>query len=741
MKSWLAVTVLLGGLIISSDAKATLSEEESHAMAYGIAATLVASMSFMMCLQYLTNHKDDEIRFYTYSVMSATVSIFSAVLLFQAGNTFFRYLLGIDGEGFSWDLLRLDLAQLVGWSVLLQLVLAYFCGIWFNSDAEGLTDYEIQEMRKNLNSFAVLSSHVAGFASINAWGTLQQHPFFSQSWLFALLVVPIAFLAMAMAFVVLHLCREYVATGDASEKDEYEQAWDDAALDAENDIVGLTLSFLTVQALRMMLTGRLPAQEGEEHGCEGECLFAHEVWQGLSLYACGLVSLGLTLWVIWNTRFAHLIEEMSVSPSPMSKPTFVYNVVSAEKLLDRLIEVCHCTLYMGFSWCILYGTQYLLGGMRVASYLFGVQDTPTILGLFEAVVQSVFSFMIIWFCDKFQDSHKERTLACAAEKGEVNLVLNALLRVHRGDAVLVGDETNVVLVCAGKYLTLQQPLTRAQKAGSKVMLLEADAAIVDKMTKLTQNCQATLPSGDVCGAMFLKHCQFCRCCGSPRPTEKLHGARVCRKYSCAHRRAEEEAKARFNEATKRIIMAAGILIGFSWEKCFDAAVERLSMDDVFVRFFLALFCALPPIPAWRYYILPLLHDNSWQHGIIVPHKTPGEVEVHIGNMIHFLEEQRRVQREHRECIRHSKRAYDSERFTKMRTNSYHLLSSSSKKTGDFFARKATAWTNSAADILKMSPRSLYTSNIKSKSCPSLVKLGFESPLLMDEEALDRFAGS
>jgi len=59
--------------------------------------------------------------------------------------------------------------------------------------------------------------------------------------------------------------------GGAENKDEFEEMWDENAEEAENEVGGLSLSFITVQAIRFWLTisdtypiGVLPNIEGQE---------------------------------------------------------------------------------------------------------------------------------------------------------------------------------------------------------------------------------------------------------------------------------------------------------------------------------------------------------------------------------------------------------------------------------------------------------------------------------------------
>jgi len=128
-----------------------------------------------------------------------------------------------------------------------------------------------------------LLAHLAGFASINAWGAIQQLPAF-QSPLMSFAVLPLAACGQFALQRATDYLRETVAAGDG-EKDEKEKSWDRACEDAENDVMGLTLSFNLVQALRFTITSALPGQDGKE---PQEILHDHTLAQAAQLLGCGM---------------------------------------------------------------------------------------------------------------------------------------------------------------------------------------------------------------------------------------------------------------------------------------------------------------------------------------------------------------------------------------------------------------------------------------------------------------------
>eukprot|EP00929_Paragymnodinium_shiwhaense_P002524 TRINITY_DN1027_c0_g1_i1.p1 TRINITY_DN1027_c0_g1~~TRINITY_DN1027_c0_g1_i1.p1 ORF type:complete len:803 (+),score=281.20 TRINITY_DN1027_c0_g1_i1:83-2491(+) len=102
-----------------------VTEEEANT---GIAIMLSGSLTFMMGIFYIVNDKDEDIRRYSWQVISATISIFSAVLLFQAINGIVDHVskevLGLGEYG----CLFVGFAQLLVWFASMQFILAAISG-------------------------------------------------------------------------------------------------------------------------------------------------------------------------------------------------------------------------------------------------------------------------------------------------------------------------------------------------------------------------------------------------------------------------------------------------------------------------------------------------------------------------------------------------------------------------------------------------------------------------------------
>merc|ERR1719409_2577341 len=105
---------------------------------------------------------------------------------------------------------------------------------------------------------------MVGFASINAWGTVQQTEWFAASWYRSFLVVPACYITNVPLLRFTNWLREKISQAGDGQTDELEEKWDEEVEEAENDITALGLSFLTIQSVKFAICGVLANVEGEE---------------------------------------------------------------------------------------------------------------------------------------------------------------------------------------------------------------------------------------------------------------------------------------------------------------------------------------------------------------------------------------------------------------------------------------------------------------------------------------------
>ncbi|CAD7954643.1 unnamed protein product [Amoebophrya sp. A25] len=246
-----------------------LEEKEFSLVSLAVSAMLLGSFAFMMAMFYLVNHPDEDMKRYSWQVISATVSIFIAVLTFQGlDNTLVNSLIAEDKKGGAAHVV-LDFAQQFAWFWILQFALGKSTGALNSNEDEPsdleeiwITEEEKEDIELLVMFWGTLIAHINGFAAINSFSDVQQLHFFSQSSWHSLLAVPLAFFVVVGMFQLLDTYRERLALMDGH-KDDREYMWDAEAEECENDVAGLCLSFLTAQSATYFVVGYIPSAEGE----------------------------------------------------------------------------------------------------------------------------------------------------------------------------------------------------------------------------------------------------------------------------------------------------------------------------------------------------------------------------------------------------------------------------------------------------------------------------------------------
>jgi len=184
--------------------------------------------------------------------------------------------------------------------------------------------------------------------------------------------------------------------GDDGEMDEKEKAWDGECEESENDVAGLSLSFLTAQVLRFMIGGHLPDEEGKEEHKYG---FHHSGWHCKLLLGWGFVFLlGLMIVLRKRGNLAEEVEEI--------KKERVLSKKEEEEAEERFKEdegairpLCIMNVYFscGMAWCFFYGGYWTIAAT-------GWTDQDAMLQVIIAIFISGISFSVIWGFDKLEDS-------------------------------------------------------------------------------------------------------------------------------------------------------------------------------------------------------------------------------------------------------------------------------------------------------------------------------------------------
>jgi len=357
-----------------------------------ISVMLLGSIGFQMLLFYLVHWEDADIRRYSWRVISQTISIFCAVLLFQGFNGLVEEYVIMGDEG-TW-MVVVDMMQLVWWLTLMQVILAITSGAV--SDMWGGTQPSMEKVHLNVASLAMLFAHVAGFSAINAWGSLQQ-TIFKETPLIALLAVPIGYCGLFVMYQGFHRIRDHISRSDDGVYDECEEVWNDETKDSENDVAGLSLSFVTVQCIRFAIGGNLPNAEGIE---PAEYQDSHGGRQWQMLLMCG---------VMFEFCGVLLLN--------------VERCIPKSERLERIIEILSNYFTFGNAWCFFYGMKWLVCAMQFT-------NETALLHVVLSLCLSAVAFGAIFVLDKVMDNHLLGEDSELAENAAENLIT--------GLAILIG---------------------------------------------------------------------------------------------------------------------------------------------------------------------------------------------------------------------------------------------------------------------------------------------------------------
>eukprot|EP00928_Gymnodinium_smaydae_P020481 TRINITY_DN17914_c0_g2_i1.p1 TRINITY_DN17914_c0_g2~~TRINITY_DN17914_c0_g2_i1.p1 ORF type:complete len:653 (-),score=138.46 TRINITY_DN17914_c0_g2_i1:167-1855(-) len=352
---------------------------------------LLGSIGFMMGVFYLTNHSNKNFRMHAWQVISSTISIFSAVLLFQGFNGLVEE---VFIERYGMSEISVAVCHFVVWYICLQAVLAILSGavdpFWFLASAKKSKGTEPQTRRisdmdltsslledqvkhktemdeeekqkriteENMKCWATLMGHIVGFAAINMWCGLQHE--FRDNVAICCGFPLLGHMGQKVLNTVAAAFRKHISEGDDGVVDEDEEAWGEETEETEDDVVGLAVSFLAVQAIRLMITGSIPNVEGEE-----EPELEHSWSQIIILDIVGY------LFLIWQFAGMRLLRSMP-------------RMAKQHQIITAFV----------FSWCIYFSADWFV--RKMAPTL----ESGMMRQVSMALLVTVFAMSGIWLVEK-----------------------------------------------------------------------------------------------------------------------------------------------------------------------------------------------------------------------------------------------------------------------------------------------------------------------------------------------------
>jgi len=469
---------------------------------------LLGAVSFVLGLLYLVNWGDDDIRRYTWKIISTTISIFLAVLLFQGINQIVKMFIGGLGETL---VSIIQIGQCLFYIVIMQFAIAYISGaicegqehgldeeVWVYND--GLSRLNGREIDKEavakvrrpeamrsvivqdngmempvhkmklklegrvqmMKCYARLLAHMAGFAAINAGGTMQQLEWFRVNAWRSLIPTVIILTIILLVFKCLGMARDkmFKAAREQGRAGKRAKLYDAEVDEAENDVSSLSVSFLIVQSIRFAVTGILPNEEGEE-----EPVVLHHYSCILALYGIGLLfaCMACILVVVLAKRSGGHQEGSSD------------NEAEEENFIERMTESALNGAAMTFAWSMLWGTRWVFDWAFDEADENKPHPSAVMQRVVIALLLSAVACASVFILDKIDDVSKEQGDGNNSEEQAkaIQILVNAL-------AILIGFSWEHSFD-GGVAAVASTAATPLQKASAKFAMGLAIAVVMTPM--------------------------------------------------------------------------------------------------------------------------------------------------------------------------------------------------------------------------------------------------------------------
>lgn len=391
---------------------------------FKMALTSIAYITGFLSILYLQNFKDKDMRMYTYSTISSTISIFLAVLTYQAVNHLVEFY--FESEEASVIICHDAVIGLFFW--LLLMVLVGQSPRW-HPPTEDSTKHRLRDIRIRMASCLMLA-HITGFANIGVWETVRykikmfnQDPVMSVSVGFIAFLFYWVFLAFTGALSANYYKSLHWEGGEVFQE-KIAKAYSPVFKDGENDAVGLAIAFPIVSGLRFMIGGVKPNNEGEEEAAE---ILEHTGAMVFWLYVCSAVGACLLAVPLLIERRKEKKEEGEKKEEEEEKAAYqseseddeeeegeeTGNQTMFEAMLknlkdtDRFEEVTSSVFAMVFVMAFFYATQWLVivSGIWKRLQASNIDEVDeALVGMILAMLVSLVGFFGIWALDKFADA-------------------------------------------------------------------------------------------------------------------------------------------------------------------------------------------------------------------------------------------------------------------------------------------------------------------------------------------------
>mmetsp|Transcript_24477 Transcript_24477/g.39192 ORF Transcript_24477/g.39192 Transcript_24477/m.39192 type:complete len:560 (-) Transcript_24477:487-2166(-) len=261
-----------GGEAGGESKEAFPEEEKIDETSLTVAFLLIGIVAFVSTLFYLVNYDDPQIQDATWDLLSDALSIFCAVLWFQAQEALFDDWFEEESKGLR---VFVSLCHFFVWYGSVQVVSITLCA----SPRCGHLAFKAS---------CTLGAHLSGFAAKSTMNDLMQAEPFRDSVGMAIVSFLISIVSLFTFMVISYLIRNYIIYPTMAEKDKKVCAAE--IQECENDMCSLSFGFCISQILRYALHGKLPTEELDEKD-------DHKQWQAymLGVFAILFACIGVLL--------------------------------------------------------------------------------------------------------------------------------------------------------------------------------------------------------------------------------------------------------------------------------------------------------------------------------------------------------------------------------------------------------------------------------------------------------------
>lgn len=351
------------------------SPEDAHAdhgsaqseVGLALSVMLLGTVGFVMALFYLVNYHDRDIRSDTWKMLNSTISIFAAVLLYTDAKALVNRLIWPETRG---HLRQHRPENVTSFGVVLLCGVRCLCVLVV---LQALL-YMLRDKRNRLLAWGTLAAHIAGFAAIDFYGSMQDWSFFRLNVATTTLATVIAVLGMMLNFWLGLKLREWASLADDDEIDAEEAAWDATCVDAENDVAGLCLGLLISRTLRQAVTGELPplTPVGEPKG---------KTWDD-----CGWLALICALLIAFVFSFKRF-------------DTSLKKRISFGPLMIRVLNVTECVNATTAGWTMLFCNRWIFHTATAGWTNLAPMTAHQIIALMNSVLVIPAMFLVDYLAD------------------------------------------------------------------------------------------------------------------------------------------------------------------------------------------------------------------------------------------------------------------------------------------------------------------------------------------------------